>query len=325
MNLDMKTKKAVSVIITTYNDVDYLVEALESVFAQTYKDYEVIVVDDGSTIDNRSKLGPYLNVINYIYKENGGVSSARNVGIISSKGQYLAFLDSDDLWLPEKLELQVGYFRANPQVGLVYTDANIFNESGIICHSRFHEDIIYDGPHEGMVFEKLFSYNFVPFSSIMVKRSCLAKSGLFDEVGKGIIQDDFDFLLRLARYYSFGYVDRVLAKRRMHGNSLTSNFEMLYERDFATIEKVVALFPELNLRNAKYVKKGVSKFHFNFGLEYLAINAIKSARRQFVAAIISYPYYLRAWLYVVATYLPDIIFGHVRQARIWYRSKARAR
>ena len=129
-------------------------------------------------------------------------------------------------------------------------------------------------------------------------------------------------MLRLARYYPFGYINRVLTKRRIHGNNLTSDFEMLYARDFATIAKIIALFPELGLRNAKYVKKGIGQFRFNFGLEYLELNDIRSARRQFVAATISHPFYFRAWLYVAATYLPNNVFRYVRQVKCWYRSKA---
>ena len=193
------------------------------------------MVDDGSTIDPKPFLNEYLPFITYIRKKNGGVSSARNVGIMASNGEYLAFLDSDDLWLPEKLQLQINHFNRFPKRGLVYTDSCSFDEKGIRIESEFYKNPIYDGPHDGMVFEKLFSYNFVPFSSIMVRRCCLEKDeiGGFDEVRRDVIQDDFDFLLRLARYYPFGYVDRVLINYRVQENSLTSNFENLYARDFA--------------------------------------------------------------------------------------------
>ena len=118
MNSGAKGKPTVSVVITTYNDIEFLIEAIDSVLAQTYTDYEIIVVDDGSTIDSKTKLEPYMHVINYLYKENGGVASARNAGIKASKGQYLAFLDSDDLWFPKKLELQIAHFCKKPSDGI---------------------------------------------------------------------------------------------------------------------------------------------------------------------------------------------------------------
>ena len=100
-------KPKVSVVIPTYNSSQFIVETLESVFAQTYKDYEIIVVDDGSTDNTKEVLQPYTSRIKYIYKENGGPASARNVGIKSAQGEYIAFLDSDDRWLPEKLEKHI--------------------------------------------------------------------------------------------------------------------------------------------------------------------------------------------------------------------------
>jgi len=317
MNFDMKTKKAVSVIITTYNDIEYLKEAIESVLSQTYEDYEIIVVDDGSTVDPKPLLEDYLPLITYIRKKNGGVSNARNAGISASNGKYLAFLDSDDIWLPEKLELQIDYFNRFPNLGLVYTDTCKFDENGIILESLFHKSTIYDGPHDGMVFERLFSYNFVPFSSIVIRSCCLekAKVGGFDEVKKGVIQDDFDFLLRLARYYPFGYIDGILMKYRIHGSNLTSDFQRLYLRDFATIDKIIEIFPELHLKNSRFVKKGVGQFQFNFGMEYFEHNSIKQARRCFISSILSYPWHPRSWLYIFATYLPLAVIKYIRRIK----------
>jgi glycosyltransferase involved in cell wall biosynthesis len=313
----MKTRKAVSVIITTYNDTEYLKEAIESVLSQTYKDYEIIVVDDGSTVDPKPFLEDYRPFITYIRKKNGGVSSARNAGIKASHGKYLAFLDSDDLWLPEKLELQIIHFIKFPKIGLVYTDACSFDGRGILRESKFHNNTIYDGPYDGMVFERLFSYNFVPFSSIVVRRCCLEKDKVvgFDEIRRDVIQDDFDFLLRLARYYPFGYVDRVLMKYRIHGSNLTSNFEKLYTRDFATIDKTIKTFPELNLKNAGFVKKGIGRFQFNFGLENFELNSIRQARQCFISSILSYPWYFRPWLYIFATYFPFAVIKYIRRVK----------
>src|SRR4030042_4827818 len=97
----------VSVIIPTYNRGNLVLESIQSVFAQTFSDYEIIVIDDGSTDNTREVLHPYLSKLTYIYEKNSGQSFARNIGILASKGEYIAFLDSDDLWEPEKLETQV--------------------------------------------------------------------------------------------------------------------------------------------------------------------------------------------------------------------------
>ncbi|MEW6186166.1 MAG: glycosyltransferase family A protein, partial [Thermodesulfobacteriota bacterium] len=99
---------AVSVIIPTYNRAEFVIQAVESVFKQTFADFELILVDDGSSDETRAALEPYSDCITYLYQSNRGVSSARNLGLKIAQGKWLAFLDSDDLWLPEKLEGQMG-------------------------------------------------------------------------------------------------------------------------------------------------------------------------------------------------------------------------
>ncbi len=110
----------VSVIIPTYNRADMLDEALRSVFAQTYKDFEVIVVDDGSTDHTRSVVDKYPHRVRYVHQENQGHALAKNTGIAAADGGYIAFLDDDDTWLPRKLELQMDVLENNPDVDLVY-------------------------------------------------------------------------------------------------------------------------------------------------------------------------------------------------------------
>lgn len=119
----------VSVIIPTYNSGQYIRQAIDSVLAQTYQDFEIIVVDDGSTDNTADLLNPYQDRIRYIYQENKRLSGARNTGIRIAQGEYLAFLDADDIFLPHKLETQVKFFLQNPQIGLVsggwvYMDSN---------------------------------------------------------------------------------------------------------------------------------------------------------------------------------------------------------
>src|SRR5437867_1708261 len=118
----------VSIVIPTYNYGRYVVEAVESVLNQSFQDREVIVVDDGSTDDTRERLERFRGRIRYIYQRNKGLPAARNTGIRAARGAYVAFLDSDDLWLPEKLALQVPILDTRQQVGMVYTDAHLFDD-----------------------------------------------------------------------------------------------------------------------------------------------------------------------------------------------------
>ena len=122
----------VSVVIPTYNSAEFLIQALESVFNQTYTNYEVIVVDDGSTDNTRQVIEPYRSRLNYIYQANQGVAVARNKGIEVARGEWIAFLDADDLFLPQKLQQQVAVFAAQPEIGMVVSGWQIANELGEI-------------------------------------------------------------------------------------------------------------------------------------------------------------------------------------------------
>lgn len=128
----------VSVIIPTYNLARYINETVDSVLGQTYKNYEIIIVDDGSTDNTKEALSEYGGKITYIFQENQGVSAARNKGIKEAKGEYIAFLDADDLWLKDKLELQIGLMNSNPEVAMIFTDGESFNEEGLIKASLRH-------------------------------------------------------------------------------------------------------------------------------------------------------------------------------------------
>ncbi len=126
-----ETANLVSVIIPTYNRADLVCESINSVFAQSYRDFEILVVDDGSTDNTAEVLRPLAaqGLIRYIHQNNGGEASARNKGILEAKGRYIAFLDSDDLFEPEKLELQTAYLQAHPETGLVHSGYTKFDEN----------------------------------------------------------------------------------------------------------------------------------------------------------------------------------------------------
>ena len=128
--------KLVSVIIPTYNNAKYLPHTIQTVLNQTYQPLEVIVVDDGSTDDTVEALNPFRDKIFYFYKDNAGVSRARNFGISQARGRYIAFLDADDLWHRDKLKQQVEVLDNNPNCGLVCTDYAVFKDDQIITASE---------------------------------------------------------------------------------------------------------------------------------------------------------------------------------------------
>ena len=125
----------VSVIVPAYNNAHFLPAAIDSILNQTFDNFELIVVDDGSTDNTQAVLAGFGDRLRYVRKANGGPSSARNLGIQMARGQLIAFQDADDLWLPEKLALQVAYFHLHPEVGVVFTDAVRFDAAGKFSRS----------------------------------------------------------------------------------------------------------------------------------------------------------------------------------------------
>ena len=204
----------VSVIIPTYNRGWCLEEALVSVFSQTYKKYELIVVDDGSTDDTQQRLSRYEGVT-VIAQANRGVSTARNRGIASSKGDLIAFLDSDDLWLPEKLSAQVVFFQANPDALVCQTQETWIRNGRRIQPQNRHRK------QSGFFFERSLGLCLVSPSAVMMRKRLFETVGLFDESLPAC--EDYDLWLRVGADIPIFLIDEALVvKRGGHADQLSS-------------------------------------------------------------------------------------------------------
>src|SRR5215472_11782458 len=133
-------KPSVSVVITTYNQAQYITEAVLSALNQTYRHREVIVVDDGSTDETGARLVPFRDRVALVRQENQGVAASRNTGVRSAKGELIAFLDGDDLWEPDKLAVQVAAYQAHPRSGLIAVDASMFSGTEVLWKSSLLSD-----------------------------------------------------------------------------------------------------------------------------------------------------------------------------------------
>lgn len=189
----------VSVIIPTYNRAHCITEAIDSVLAQSYQQFEIIVIDDGSDDDTKDKLACYANKIRYFYQENSGVSVARNLGIQEAHGEWVAFLDSDDIWEPDKLKVQVEDLCATPPAVAHMVDISILNGLAILCPSLFKlRRSLIEFSQQPFRNRPLLDVTKVQFftSSWLVKRDVLISAGYFDPTLK--IFEDFDMLSRVA-------------------------------------------------------------------------------------------------------------------------------
>jgi len=201
----------VSIIIPVYNGEKFIIETLDSVFAQTYRPIEAIVIDDGS-IDKTAEIVKSYQRLNYqtgtqgsliyIHQKNSGPSKARNTGIKAAKGDYIAFLDADDLWTPMKLERQMEYITSNNKISLVFGDMKVFNDKGISADSSFKKKGYPPCDERGRVlnaFERLVEKNYIPSGTVLLKKKCFENAGYFDEsISHG---EDYDLWLRIALKY----------------------------------------------------------------------------------------------------------------------------
>lgn len=197
-----------SVIIPTFNRAKYLDKAIESVLAQTYDDYEIVVIDDGSTDDTREILEPYIDQIRYLYQENAGVSAARNAGVKEAKGEWIAFLDSDDMWLPHKLACQMEYI--NDSISKVcFTDVVHIQKGEIIKYSDVKKSIAIQGEILSEPFDLILDDSRKLYVQTMViKRELLCEVGNFDE--NFVVAEDTQLIFKLAFKTPFAYISEPL-------------------------------------------------------------------------------------------------------------------
>ena len=282
----------VSVIIPAYNAMNYLPATMESLLNQTFDDFEVIVVNDGSFDDTEQWTSQITDPrVKVITQTNQGLAGARNTGIKHARGEFIAFLDADDLWETTKLEKQVQVLQENPEVGLVYTWVAYINDKGKSTGRIFKNHA------EGNVWQKLTEHNIVECGSVaMVRRCCFETVGVFDRNLRSFVED-LDMWLRIASHYPFKVVKEPLVYYRQHSTSASRNWEAMEKSVRMVIEKAFASAPAELL----YLKERSYGFA-NFRLAWKPLQSVHKDyqkamdfRRQ---ALVHYPPLRFSWEYV---------------------------
>jgi teichuronic acid biosynthesis glycosyltransferase TuaG len=218
----------VSVIIPNYNYAHYLREAIDSVLAQTYSNIEIIVVDDGSTDGSREVLSSYGDKIKTVFQQNQGVAAARNSGVKAGSGEYVAFLDADDAWMPEKVEKQVRLFEANNALGLVHVGVIEVDENGKTLLERL-EGLEGDAANQLLMLKRESILG--GGSGLMVPQRVFEETGGFDL--RLSTSADWDLFYQISSRYQVGFVPELLLKYRMHTSNMHSNVRVM-EQDMTT-------------------------------------------------------------------------------------------
>lgn len=221
----------VTVVIPAYNAMTYLPETLDSVLKQTLTDIEVLIINDGSTDHIVSWASEITDSrVHLIFQRNQGLPGARNTGIIHAQGEYVAFLDADDLWEPTKLEKQAHCLDSKPEVGLVYTWTLLVDQQGKST------GVVTAAHIEGNVWEKLLLGDVVGSgSSAMIRRSCFETVGLFDTELTSI--EDCDMWVRIAAHYSLAVIKEVLVYYRQHSRNMSRDYNKMMQNSRLKIEK----------------------------------------------------------------------------------------
>ncbi|MCH8010873.1 MAG: glycosyltransferase family 2 protein [Candidatus Marinimicrobia bacterium] len=226
-------KETVSVIIPTFNRSSLLQRALDSVLSQTICPHEIIVVDDGSTDETAVLVEQEYPVIIYFHQSNKGVSAARNRGIREASGDWIAFLDSDDMWLPEKLERQFEALRANPDMKLCHTDEIWIRNERRVNPMKKHKK------YGGWIFQKCLPLCCISPSSTLIHRSIFDEIGLFDETLP--VCEDYDFWLRVTARHLVLYVDeKLIIKYGGHEDQLSKKYWGMDRFRIQALEKILS-------------------------------------------------------------------------------------
>jgi glycosyltransferase involved in cell wall biosynthesis len=282
----VKNKPTVSVIIPTYNQANFIDKAIESVLSQTYQDFEIIVINDGST-DNTEEIirGFKDKRVKYVKKyKNKGISVARNIGIKVARGKYIALLDSDDEWLPEKLDKQIKILQdESPELGVVYSNLCYIDENGKNMNRKLRNS----KKAEGYIYEDLLEkYCVGSPSSFLIKKECFNRVGLFDDLLSG--QEDWDMWIRIAKYYRFALIKIPLVKYRLHSNQISKNLEI----KIITGKRILVKYAnELKKRPCAH-----GKHYFYIGNRFCHMGKTKEGQRYLLKAISLYPFCIRYYI-----------------------------
>ncbi len=231
----------VSVIMNCFNCSKYLRDAIDSVYAQTFKDWEIIFWDNASTDNSSNVAKSYDAKLRYFYSDKTTpLGNARNLAIQQARGEYIAFLDCDDIWLPEKLKSQIDLLDNKPEVMLVFSNNYIVDQNGNTVKNSFDNQ----KPERGDAFiELLLSRNFIPLLTVIIRKKVLNETVLFNSNYKSA--EEYDLFLKIANLHPIDYIDLPLAKYRLHENNFSRNLSIGIKEDLEIMDAWLKKYPEL--------------------------------------------------------------------------------
>jgi len=292
----------VSVVLTSYNHAVYLPQAIESALGQTLGDIEIVAIDDASTDGSPEILRRYADRIRVVLHEtNRGTYATLNEGIALTGAPYIAILNSDDVWLPDKLQKQVAVMESGPRIGLVHTGFGVIDAQGNPIEGnplgiRFHPN------PQGDLLAELLTRNLFITSSVLFRRECIERCGRFEEHLFGM--GDWDLWLRIAEYYTIGYVPEPLTMYRLHGQNTMYQSERLLADDlWIHEERIRKRIPDLLRHDGWRMRRAIGVALAALGVIYSRMERRDKAREAFLQSLRYHPWRLKTWVRLLGSRL----------------------
>ena len=290
----MRTKRTptVSVLMPSFNYAQYLPLAVQGVLSQRYFDLELIIVDDCSSDGSREIAGECKRlddrVVTVFHSKNRGLACTRNTGLNVSTGKFIALCDADDIWLPDKLNIQLEHFLSNDQLGVVHSEASIIDASGLPTGQRFSG--LFHRKNQvtsGNLFSELCRRNFLCVPSVVLRREAVLYAGGFDESLRSL--EDWVCWTKVSRKYLFDYVADPLVQYRMHRASLSQDPTSMATNRVKAIRVLLESISDVSSRP-------LASMFYSIGISYLELGQARDAVSSFARCLAAHPVQLRAWV-----------------------------
>lgn len=315
----------VSVIIATYNYGHLIARSVDSLLSQDYPALEVIVADDGSTDNTEAVLESYRDRLRYVRCEHRGVASARNSGLEVAHGEYIGFLDADDMLLPGSIQRRVAFLESQPDIDVVFGDVEVVRGERVVVPSFLAARKVFRrltrrqvGEREyvlpGSLFAPLVRERFITVPSVLVRCGLLDRVGGFDAAFNDS-QDDYDLWLRMAATARFGYVDRLLARCLIHGSNISANKSRAAEKRIELMHKLLTTYPDLEWRTRRLIAQRLSEQHFQLGYLSFSDGLLGPAREHLSSSLRYRPLPNRAAFYLLCSMLHPAAIETLRRGK----------
>lgn len=302
----------VSIIIPCYNASATVRETLDSVMSQTFRDFEIIAVDDGSNDDTGAILATYASHIggrfHLLRQQHSGPYVSRNAAIANACGRYIAFLDSDDIWRNTKLEQQIRFMEERPWLGLSYTEA-----IKIDSHGQPIQPILASPAYRGYCFRELLVCNRIVTSSVIVRRAVFDRTGTFDE--EFFARGDWEMWTRIAAEFELDYVPESLTLHRTHSTNMSQDIDKMRLLHFRIIEKNAQQYAHMGTDVKDLIREAYHAAYLGYGVQYYYKGQMDRARRDLLQAIRINPRHAEDYVYLLKSLLSLRVLNILRSLR----------